>query len=389
MTKDAQEWSQWFWGPFLSDWLARVQDGENGVFDALDVDGNPDLTSGKTLLAQARTLFTIAHIALASGDPAHVEAARKQAEFVKSFQKAKGLYRCKSMRDGTATGRKDGEIARSYDQTFVVLGFVTWNKVAQSADVSILIEECWGALKTHLTDPDTGLLRNDDSGADTGPAQNPHMHLYEACLQGFRMTNDAIWLERAADLRAVGLQYFMDDNSGSIAEFLTPDLQPLAGGDGQRREVGHQCEWAWLLLEEAELAKTTTPIDPAGRLVTFADDCGFASKGLFEGAVYDAVSSAGDVVENSFLLWPQTEAIKILTTRHRAGDPSAGERAQRLMCLMFERWFVGHTCFVNQLDAEGAVIWDEGLTRLMYHLVIAMSEGARAGLWADMPKAQG
>lgn len=383
MTRDAHYWSEWFWGTFFADWLSRVHDDQGGVFDALDVAGHADPTAPKTLLAQARTLFTLSHAALVTGDPALVAAAQRQVTFLERFKKASGLYRCVVARDGNLTGNPEDTYARSYDQTFVILGLVTWNKLSPSDDVGALVEACWNAIAQQLTDPVTGLLRNDDSGADTGPAQNPHMHLYEACLQAFRMTDDAIWLTRAAKLRAVGLRHFMDTQSGSITEFLTPDLQHLSGAAGQRREVGHQCEWAWLLLEEAELANDAGLRTPAKRLNVFADCYGFAQGGILEGAAYDAVSAQGAVVENKFLLWPQTEAIKILASRHRAGEPHVGARAQQLLCLMFEQWFAKHQVYINQIDGDGNTLWGEGLTRLMYHLVLALSEGSRAALWSE------
>lgn len=384
--RDVQYWSTWFWGDFFTDWLGRVQNGEAGVFDALDANGSPDITASKSLLAQARTLFTLSHVALLSSDPGLVSAARKQVVFLAHFRKARGLYRCKANRDGSPTGKAEDEAAGSYDHAFIILGLVTWNRVSPSDETSLLIDDCWEALQSQLTDPATGLLRNDDICANTTPAQNPHMHLYEACLQANRMTDDPIWLTRAADLRALVLKHFMDRDSGSIAEFLTPDLQPLPGAEGLRREIGHQCEWAWLLLEEAELAGNADLGIPATQLMDFANHYGFAHDGLLKGAAVDAVSPNGDVMENSFLLWPQTEAIKILALKHMAGDPQAGERARALMCLMFENWFADRPTFVNQLDTEGNSQWSEALTRLMYHLVLAMTEGARAKLWPDIPR---
>lgn len=386
--RDAKFWADWFWQDFLGDWVAQVQDGDFGVFDALDADGCADLTATKSLLAQARTLFTLSHAALLSGDPALKAAAAKQAAFLHRFRKAPGLYRCTANRDGSPTGQPADEAARSYDQTFVILGLVTWNRLSPSDELPQLIEDCWQALQTHLTDSATGLLLNDDIGANMTPAQNPHMHLYEACLQAMRMTGDPIWLARAAGLRSTALRHFMDQDSGSIAEFLTPDLLPLPGADGQRREVGHQCEWAWLLLQEAELAGDPEIGAPAARLLAFADRFGFAPNGPLAGAAYDAISAKGAVMENSFLLWPQTEAIKTLAIRHIAGEADAGTRAQALMCLMFEGWFAGRPMFVNRLDADGNSLWSEALTRLMYHTILAMTEGTRAGLW-PAPRSRG
>ncbi|WP_299934114.1 AGE family epimerase/isomerase [uncultured Pelagimonas sp.] len=386
MTKDAKYWSEWFWRGFFANWVTQVQDNQGGVFDALDAEGKPDLKSGKSLLAQARALFTFSYVALLSGDKVLTEVARKQLFFINKFEKEPGLFRCNMTRDGTPTGNQEDEVARSYDQTFVILGLVTWNKLSPSKEATVRIDACWEAIETQLTDPATGLLLNDDSGIETGPAQNPHMHLYEACLQAFRMTNETVWLSRAAGLRNVGLRFFMNDHSGSVAEFLTHNLEPLPGRAGQRREVGHQCEWAWLMLEEADLSEDSRLLAPAEHLFRFAEKYGFSQDGPLKGAVFDAVSTEGKVVENTFLLWPQTEAIKILSMRHKAGDPLTGERAQNLLCLVFQRWFEQHPYFCNQLDADGLVVWDESLTRLMYHLILALLEGSKAGLWPEIPK---
>jgi mannose-6-phosphate isomerase len=84
-------------------------------------------------------------------------------------------------------------------------------------------------------------------------------------------------------------------------------------------------------------------------------------------------------------MWPQTEAIKVYAIRHIAGDEAAGKQAQTLLCLMFEHWFADHPVWVNRVSDTGEVIWPEALTRLFYHLVIALTEGARAGLWPGIP----
>lgn len=380
--KDAQVWAKWFWTDYFGEWLAKVRDGDAGVFDKLDAQGRPDRTATKSVLAQARTVFTVAHVAMQSGDPALTAAAISQAAFLDRYRKAPGLYRCAISADGTPTGDELDEAARSYDQTFVILALVTLNRLAPDLSYDTLIEDCWTALQTTLTDPATGLLLNDDIGADLNPAQNPHMHLYEACLQGFRMTGKPLWLDRAAVVRRIGLQHFMDQDSGSIVEFLTSDLDPLPGNDGLRREVGHQCEWAWLLLEEAELANDSSLHDTAMKLLAFADQHGFARDGL----AFDAVLADGAILEETFLLWPQTEAIKAYALRHAGGDKTAGDKACTLICLMFERWFKDRPVYINQIDAAGDTIWPEALTRLMYHVVIAMTEGARAGLWGAAPR---
>ncbi|MDT8853746.1 AGE family epimerase/isomerase [Paracoccaceae bacterium Fryx2] len=390
----AEGWAVWFWTDFLPDWLAQVQDAEGGVFDALDHAGRPAATADKTLLTQSRTLFILSHLALLSGDPTLTAAAQRQAAFLPRFRKAPGLY-CRAVhRDGSPTGLVADDVSRSYDHSFVLLALATWGRLAPSADTQAEIEACWATLCTTLTDPATGLLLEDDGIADpAGPgapprAQNPHMHLYEACLQAHEMSGEARWLERAAGLRALALRHFLDAETGSIAEFLAPDLRPLPGTAGLRREPGHQCEWAWLLWREADLGGDPALRSVAARLARFADTHGFAPAGPLQGAAYDAVAASGGVMEESFLLWPQTEAIKAFAVRHTAGDATAGGRARALLCLMFESWFAGRPAFVNRLDKNGVSLWSEALTRLLYHLALALTEGARAGLWPGIPRPQ-
>ena len=383
---DAEGWANWFWADYLPVWLDCVQDPKGGVFDLLNAVGHPSEDTSKTVLAQARTLFTLSHLALLSSHPELTEAAGRQATYLLRFRKRPGLYRRALGRDGLPNGHAADEIACSYDQTFVILGLVTWNRLSPAPDLAAEIEACWEVVTTTLTDPATGLLRNDDAATASNPAQNPHMHLYEACLQAHEMTGEARWLTRATSLRALALRHFFDQDSGSIAEVLTADLRPLSGSDGLRREPGHQCEWAWLLDREADLGGDPELRDTARRLMAFADRHGFVQSGPLKGAAYDAVSSTGAVMDETHLLWPQTEAIKIFATHHIGGDPVSGARAKALLCLMFEGWFAGRPTFVNQLDSKGTTLWPEALTRLFYHLALALTEGARAGLWPGIAR---
>ncbi|HEV7415179.1 MAG TPA: AGE family epimerase/isomerase, partial [Tianweitania sediminis] len=271
-------------------------------------------------------------------------------------------------------------------------GLATWNAIAPSSEVGAKLEACWELLSTRLTDPATGLLLEHDAVAEPSAphaphrAQNPHMHLYEACLQAFEVSRESIWMSRAASTRSLALRHFHDTETGSIAEWRAPDLRPLQDATGLRREPGHQYEWAWLLWREAELGGDPATRDLAEQLALFAERHGVAATGPMAGAALDAVSAQGSVVEDTFLLWPQTEAIKWYAARAMAGDDQAGVRARALLCLMFERWFAGRRFWVNQLAADGHVIQPATLTRLFYHLALALTEGAGAGLWPGIPR---
>ena len=387
-TATAQDWVAWFWDAFLPAWTEHTHDPDSlGFFDVLDSDARPTHPDRRTILAQGRLLFSFAHLALLSETPAFHKAARIAREALPAFRKPTGLY-CRAVtHKGAPTGVAEDALATSYDQSFVILGLATWGKLHPEEDVAPELEALWAAIEAQLTDPVTGLKLEHDALVDPAEAsappraQNPHMHLYEASLQAYEMTGTPVWLERAAQMRAKGLAYFFDAESGTITEFLTPDLSVQAGRDGARREVGHQCEWAWLLLREVELGGDPAMADVAARLLAFADAHGFADSGPMQGAAYDAVAADVSWREDRFLMWPQTEAIK--TYAVRANEEGNAEKAQALAQLIFRQYFAGRPAFVNQLDAEGTPIWTEALSRLHYHLVLALTEGARAGLWRN------
>ena len=385
-----EAWVAWFWQSLFPGWIERARDPAGfGFFDLLDEHAQPAQTDRRTVLAQARLLFTFTHIALISKQPIYCEAAEIAYASLAKFRQSPGVY-CRA-RTGQGKPTVDAEdlLAYSYDQSFVILGLVTWGRLHPEANMEPELEACWSVLSNQLSDAETGLLLEHDGvtepAAANAPnrAQNPHMHLYEAALQAFEMTENPVWMERAKQMRAKGLEYFFDHESGTIMEFLTPDLKVLAGHDGKRREIGHQCEWAWLLKREVELGGDQSLDAVAAQLLAFADQQGFASEGVMQGAAFDAVATDLSQIEASFLLWPQTEAMKSYAIRSDAADYA--EKARALTVLVFQRYFANRAAFANQLDEEGEPLWPDALSRLHYHLVLALTEGSRAGLW-DYPK---
>lgn len=382
---DLADWMSWFWEVFLPAWVDHADaQPAIGFHDVLDGDGAPTQCERRTILTQGRLLYTFAHLAFLSDHSAYHHAARKAREAVSTFRKSPGLYCLARNPQGEPTGKADDGVARSYDLSFVILGLASWGKLHPGEDADEL-EACWQALETRLTDPATGLLLEHDElthpAAANAPrrAQNPHMHNYEAALQAFEMTRQPIWLARAARVRAKGLEYFFDADTGTIREFITPDLSLLQGREGQYREIGHQYEWAWLLMREVELGGDPAAGDIAERLLRFADTHGIASSGAMAGAALDAVASDTSWRDETFLLWPQTELIKAHAIRSETGEHAVKAKTAALM--IFRTYFAGRSAFVNQVDFEGRVIWPDALSRLLYHIVLGFTEGARASLW--------
>ena len=330
-------------------WLDRVWDAKTLSFhDRIEADDRIDPARERLLLVQARMAFSLAHLALLSNSASKdrlSQLALTTAEGLQAYRLESGLY-----------GRVIGGAPLAYDQSFVLLALATCYKLDPHQERLAAMEALWQAAAQMRHEP-SGLFWD----GDLPLAQNPQMHFYEALLQAYEMTGKAEWLTRAITLRQKALAIFFDPISGSLAEF-----------EGQeRREFGHQYEWAWLLLREAEFAPDPDLNLTAKRLGQFAQRFGHAPSG----AVYDAARPSGEVSEASCLLWPQTEAVKYFAITGRK------EEALALMSLIFKQWFKGAPLWVNQIDPEGKVLQPQSFTRLFYHLVLAITEGMRAGLW--------
>lgn len=363
----------WFVANFLPRWLDQALKPDGAVVEALTADGRA-VEAAATTLTQARTVFALAHLSLATQDPRLLDAARRVHGFLdRALRDPDGGYRVST----------SNRLRRSYDQSFALLALVTLRRADPEAVPADRIDLLWSFVERALTEPATGALYDDDAGAVTGEpadrvrAQNPHMHMLEAALQAFEMNGERVWLARASHLVNLARRYFIDPETGAVREFVGADLAPLATDTGRRREPGHQYEWAWLLHRFADLGGDPSVREDARRMVAFAEAHGLRRDGPMKGAPFDALDAEGAVTEQTHLLWPLTEAGKF----HAA--TGSADRACAIETLIFTRYFAagGAPVWVNRLDGTGRTIWDAALSRLLYHVALFVTEGARAGLW--------
>ncbi len=363
-------------------WLDRAGDPQGGVHERLGPTGRPlDPAGPRHLLTQARLAFTLAHLHLATGDAGLLRAALALESFVEAgFRDPEGGYRLACASGGAALPDPASRQRASYEQSFVLLALVTLQRAVPDPGRAARIAALWDFIAGALSDPATGALFADERRDGARWAQNPQMHMFEATLQAHAMTGDAIWLARAQVYSDLAARHFIDAATGALHEFRGPGLQAL---DDSRIEPGHQYEWAWLLHRQADLRGDHHGRDLALRLQDFVTRYGLRRGGPLEGAPFDALDAAGAVIADGHLLWPLTEMGKLHAARHLAtGDPGDAVRALRCADLVFGRYLTaGAPLWVNQLDGQGAVLWPEALSRLLYHIALFVTEGNRAGLW--------
>ncbi|MHB2264036.1 AGE family epimerase/isomerase [Aliihoeflea sp. PC F10.4] len=379
---------------FMPRWYRLARDERHGgVYERLGPDGKPvDANEPKTTLAQARVAFTLAHLYLVTNDTRLLDAAREVYSFLDThLRDADGGYRFAVNANGTSRDEPTARLRRTYDQSFALLALVTLRKAAPDIVPQSRVDACWSFIESRLTDPRDGSLFEGDAMAARGVqpgdlrGQNPNMHMFEALLQTFEMSEDTVWLDRADALFAIARDKLIDPATGAVREFVAGDLGPAESSDGSRREPGHQFEWAWLLHRYADFHRIEEPRQLAANMIDFVERFGVRKEGTQAGAPFDAVDENGVVVEDTHLLWPLTEAGKF----HAAlaiSQPHTGHaaRANRIADLIFTRYFQpasGLPLWVNRLDSGGQVLWPEALSRLVYHVALFVTEGHRAGLW--------
>jgi mannose-6-phosphate isomerase len=394
---DLQNTPETFASHFVPAWLKVVLPAGTQaapVAESIDATGAVISDQPSTTLAQGRTAFMLAHLYLKTGHTELLVAAKRIHSFmITHLRDEDGGFRYGVAPDGAKIETEECTARRTYDQSFALLALVTLRKADPSFVPQADINSCIGFIESTLTDPTTGALWEDDimarNGAKLGDtrAQNPHMHMLEAVMQAYEMSGDPIWLTRAGKYVQLGETYFIDQTTGAICEFIGHDLTQNDSDTGQRREPGHQFEWDWLLRRYADFANVDAPRALAERMRRFVEANGLRPGGPMAGAAYDAVDATGAVTDGTHLLWPLTEAGKVyaslaIETPDADTAQAAKNRASEIAELMYRQYFHKTApAWVNRLDENGDVLWDEGLSRLLYHMAIFITEGDRAGVW--------
>ena len=302
--------AQWLSAMALPLWSQEGFDRKSGLyFERLNFDGTPAAVTQRRLMVQMRQVATFCRAA-ADGinhDP---------AQAIECFDRLRWLY---YRQDGQAgwvfsigPDEKPANSARDlYAHAFVL--FAHAGVFSATADPHYI-------RSAHQTLSDVEFLFSDRSGeilgqsrnALGGKEQNPRMHMLEACLALFEVSGEMAFWNFAQAIVDLAMARMIDHATGTIAEVFTTRWSPVAHHGKIRVEPGHQLEWAWLLLEFLRLSPDSNSrpavLDAAIRL----GEQGLKPLMHGGGAICDAVSTKGEMMERSVRIWPQTEAIRLL-----------------------------------------------------------------------------
>ncbi len=383
--------------PLAAAWFDSLPRGGGGFAEA--VDGSWRETGGtkRTMLCQSRLAYVFLHAGilgdsrLAAGGRAAIDAMRRH--FWKP--EARGWLRAID-----AEGRPVDDRVESYDQAFGLLSLAWAFRATGDESLRANALEALGGLEASARArglnfegyPEwrpAATIEAAGGSPATAPAdlhvprrQNPHMHLLEAFLAWQAVDRSGPWLEKAGAMVDLARRRFIQAD-GSLCEFFDDSLAPAAGEAGRRREPGHHFEWVWLLRKWHEASGDARAVDDAGRLYRFACTSGRDTDGL----AFDAVGPKGNIVEDSKLLWPQTEMLKAHAAWFEwTGSEESRVAARRAMDLIRDNYLLpGGAIWHNQLARNLSPLSLPTPSRVLYHLFLALVESERVFGPAEHP----
>ena len=257
--------------------LRHFRDDEHGGWLwQVDRRGRPR-DPDKYTYGHAFAILALSEFHRAFGDERAADAARKTFDVLEAhaYDPAHGGYRSRFSRDWS-----DPEEMRSSRQ-------------------SSLREEAKGPSAAERG-------RDSQEGLSPMRSQNPQMHLVEALLALYEVTDEERYLDRAAELCRLMNDRLFDHAHGCLPEFFHDDWSDFPEYQGDPVEPGHQMEWAWLLLRVHAYRPEDAFLERAGQMVAFAWEHGWDRE---FGGLYTTLSRTGEVRNPRKSFWQQCEGV--------------------------------------------------------------------------------
>lgn len=334
-------------------WLGPGWNAELALpYEAVDAQHQPLPPVRYRAMACARQLFLFSSLI---DHPSVPDAASRAAELFRSLQRHfhdaehGGWFYSIDPQGAPLDRRKD-----LYTHAFIIFACAHyWGRVREPLVESVL-NAALNVVAERFADDDglyDAVLNKDWKTLDSGPLQNPLMHLAEAFLATIEVRDDSATRGALDALTAAMQRRFVDTEHGVMLE------KPLTGVDNWY-EPGHQFEW-FFLLESSEHLRGS----PLHRSLTTA----FAhseAQGVDPqtGAVVAMLEADGRIKDGTQRIWAQAEYLRALTLR------PGSEAALSRQLLALQANFLHDSGWNECLDSNGNVSRSDMPSTTPYHL---------------------
>jgi mannose-6-phosphate isomerase len=356
----------------VANWTGPGWDAARGGFyDRLAPDLTATGTAHRRLHLAARQLYVLCLAPALVGAP--VPPGRAESVFrllADRFADRRhgGFFATLDFEGNPLDRRKD-----LYGHAFVLFALATYHTTTGGPDARALAHATQAVLKQHLSVPGgwfASVADEDWRKPDAALAQNPHMHLLEACLARETAADDPIWAEDADRLVALFHAHLYDPAGRMLGEFYdeTGAPHPLTG---HLVEPGHQFEWSWLLHTHAArrgIAPPPAASDLIDRAALLGTDPAY-------GGLWDRIDRAGTVIGETKRIWPVCEAIKAYAARWRQGGEAADSiLMRRWIDFLLAHYLRPNGCWHEILNRDLTPHLSEMPGTTPYHLLMMAEE---------------
>lgn len=361
-------------------WLSRGVAPDGSFHERLDAVHQAKDLGYQRLLSQCRQVFSFGEAVRLGAPGSSAERARAGfAAMREGFRDpAAGAWRF-ARGVGAALPNSTRHL---YAYAFVVLACSTVERLAPGGEARAIGGETLAALREAFARPGGGY--HAAIGADGAPLslpfqQNPHMHLFEACVFRLEVGRDSVAEAIIGELVGLLLERFLDRRDGTLMEY--PEWEASGDDRGRTREPGHHFEWVWLIARWLRLAEAlevkTRHFELENAAVGLLSWAVRQSNAHPEGALWDEVDASGQVLKASHRIWPVLEAVKGLAFARAAGWRIAGaeEAESRLWEILFARYLErGSGRWTEVLDAALRPAVTDHPATTIYHIIMAARE---------------
>lgn len=370
LSRRGREARDWLLGACFPLWSERGVH-RNGFLEALDLQHRPIEVAETRVRVQARQTYVFTTALQLGWQPARASdlVALGVEGLASKTRRRDGLFGQNLNLD---TGELTGPTADLYDTAFALYALSSVTRLPTGFDCADaaqlagrVIDETLTAIDAHLATPSGGYLER--LPPPEHRLQNPHMHLFEACLSLASGPRPDAHRARAEALHQLCLTRFIDPVTGTLGEHFVSGSWAIPDNKaGEIIEPGHQFEWVWLMHQYAHLTGTELPAE-ARRLYQFA--CQTLDQ---EGRTFQSCKRDGTPVDASRRTWQQTEALKAHVAMWKGGDKAAAARAITTFDILMDEYLTPEGGWIDHYDSDGQVQAIDMPASTGYHVVLAL-----------------
>ena len=331
-------------------WYGAFSDPRGGFYERLGKGFKPVLTGQRRLVTQCRQLSIYSH-AQAAGSGRFPQLGA-QFDFILSHyhDPQTGLWHF-ALEDSFAVADRTCDL---YALSFVIFACSHYHRATGDDRARDAAHQVLQLIDRQFRFEDQpGFAEALDSRGRPVPKirrQNPHMHLFEACVFAYDAWRNEAYKLMADELLDLFRRYFFDAQTAALPEFYSDALHPHFE-QGGRLEPGHYFEWVWLIKKYGALiGQPDLEGNICAQLLDWANRYGWDDR---FGGIYDVVAIDGTVIADTKRIWPFCEALKANSLMlNEAGDRQAAKDRVTDMVRVFSEKYMQERGF-----------WTEWLTR--------------------------